>query len=100
MLLGFAAHFGHEVSGRSENGRLAKLIATLFVIGGYGFLLMFYLGGARSVPRRYAVYPSEVLQGADYARIALVFISMLFVGVLLYLWETGRRCALALRASE
>lgn len=100
MLLGFAAHFGREVSGRPENGRLAKLIAALFVIGGYGFLSMFYLGGAHSVPRRYAVYPQEVIQGVDYARIALGFIAVLLLGVLLYLWETGRRCALAFRTSE
>ncbi len=100
MLLGFAAHFGLEVSERPENGRLAKLIAALFVIGGYGFLSMFYVGGAHSVPRRYAVYPQEVMQGVDYARIALGFIAVLFLGVLLYLWETGRRCALAFRTSE
>jgi|DewCreStandDraft_5_1066085.scaffolds.fasta_scaffold00162_89 cytochrome c oxidase subunit 1 len=99
MLLGFAAHFGQEVSQQSENGRLTKIITALFVIGGYGFLLMFYLGGAHSVPRRYAVYPQEVLQGVDYARIALGFIALLFLGVVLYLWETGRRCLLAFRTS-
>jgi cytochrome c oxidase subunit 1 len=100
MLLGFAAHFGQQVSRRPENGRLAKVIAALFGVGGYGFLLMFYLGGARSVPRRYAVYPAEVSQGADYAQVAVAFIAVLAFGVLLYLWETGKRCVLAFRASE
>ncbi len=99
MLLGFAAHFGREASKQPENGRLAKIIVTLLVIGGYGFLMMFYLGGAQSVPRRYAVYPDEVQQGVTYARVSLAFIALLATGVLLYLWETGRRYWHALRPS-
>jgi hypothetical protein len=60
---------------------------------------MFYYGGAHSVPRRYAHYPQEVSQGAGQARTALIFISLLLVGVLLYLWETGRRCLRSFSAS-
>jgi hypothetical protein len=33
-----------------------------------------------------------------YANIALVFIVILFGGLFLYLWETGRRCLRALSA--
>jgi cytochrome c oxidase subunit I len=59
---------------------------------------MFYWAGAHSVPRRYAVYPLEVAQGTHYARIAVVFITVLLLGILLYLWETGKRCLKALSA--
>jgi heme/copper-type cytochrome/quinol oxidase subunit 1 len=77
--------------------RLIPLRAVL-LIGGYGFLSMFYWGGAHSVPRRYAIYPLEVAQGTLYAKIAVGFISVLLLGILLYLWETGKRCLKALSA--
>jgi heme/copper-type cytochrome/quinol oxidase subunit 1 len=39
----------------------ATIIGTVG-IGGYGFLLMFYMAGVAGVPRRYAVYPAEVIR--------------------------------------
>jgi cytochrome c oxidase subunit 1 len=92
MILAFGHHFGEEASGLPANGRRAKLITTLFLVGGYGFILLFALGGAHSVPRRYAVYPAELAHGALYSRVSLAFITLLLLGVLLYLWEAGRRC--------
>jgi hypothetical protein len=59
---------------------------------------MFALGGAHSVPRRFATYPQELAQGVGYARVAVAFIGVLLAGVLLYLWDTGRRCVRGLRA--
>jgi RND superfamily putative drug exporter len=61
-------------------------------VGGYGFVLMFYLAGMEGVPRRYATYPAEVEQGVILARISLLFIGVLLLGALLYIWEAGRRC--------
>lgn len=49
-----------------------------------------------SVPRRYAIYPQEVIEGTLYARVAVGFITLLLLGILLYLWETGKRCLKAL----
>ena len=87
---------------RDERGQAtamwAILALALLVLGGYGFLLAFYLGGAASVPRRFATYPAEVARGVTYARAALAFIALLLVGALLYIWETGRRCLRALSA--
>ena len=65
-------------------------------IGGYGFLLMFYLAGVAGVPRRYASYPAEAAQGILYAKVSLVFIALLLTGALIYIWETGRRCVRSL----
>ena len=67
-------------------------------VGGYGFLLMFYLAGVAGVPRRYATYPDEVARGITYAQVSLAFITVLLLGVLLYIWDTGRRCVRALFA--
>ena len=100
MVLAFAYHLGQEGSKMTERMGLTKFIVALMVLGGYGFLMMFYYGGAHSVPRRYAHYPQEVSQGVGMARAALVFISLLLVGVLLYLWETGRRCLRSFSASS
>ncbi len=92
MVLGTLHHLAGEFSGTPDDERLAKVITALFLIGGYGFIMMFALGGAHSVPRRYAAYPNELTQGTTYARVAVAFIGVLLVGVLLYLWDTGRRC--------
>lgn len=100
MILAFAYYLGEQGSGIAERQGLTKLIVALIVLGGYGFLMMFYYGGAHSVPRRYAHYPEEVSQGIGQARVALVFISLLLVGLALYLWETARRCFKALSASS
>jgi cytochrome c oxidase subunit I len=98
MILGFAYHFCQESAPLPERPGLTRLIVALLVLGGYGFLLAFYLGGAASVPRRFATYPAEVARGVTYARVALAFIAVLLVGALLYIWETGRRCLRALSA--
>jgi len=98
IILGFIDHAGKEISGLEEISWRSKLTVTLLVIGGCGFLSMFYWAGAHSVPRRYAIYPIEVAQGTLYARIAVGFISVLLFGIFLYLWETGRRCVKALSA--
>jgi hypothetical protein len=63
--------------------------------GGYGFVLMFYLGGAMSIPRRYAQYHELISSGTLLAGTALFFITLILTGVFIYIWETGRRCVIA-----
>lgn len=67
-------------------GKLAKTGFWLFVIGGYGFLVMFYLGGLNSIPRRYSDYAGIQLKnvhttGELLAQIAVWFIILLLVGL-------------------
>jgi heme/copper-type cytochrome/quinol oxidase subunit 1 len=76
-------------------GRSASVRCVLLALGGYGFLSMFYLAGVASVPRRYSAYPEELARGAHYAVAAVVFVTVLLAGVVLYLWQTGKRCARA-----
>jgi len=59
------------------------------MVGGYGFLLMFYLAGLESVPRRYASYASirisSVMEfGQMSAGIAAVCVAVFVVGMLMY----------------
>jgi heme/copper-type cytochrome/quinol oxidase subunit 1 len=96
MIMGAVFHLSTALSKMAESGRLTRLIVTTVGLGGYGFLLMFYLAGVSGVPRRYATYPTETAQGILYAKLSLAFIGVLLVGALVYIWETGRRCVRAL----
>ncbi len=98
MILGTVFHACEHLSGIPENPKRSRLAIWLIVAGGYGFVLMFYLGGAFSIPRRYAFYQHEVISSGTYlAGTALVFITVVLAGVFLYIWETGIRCLVALK---
>jgi cytochrome c oxidase subunit 1 len=96
MILGTVFHLATALSKTAETGLSTRAIVATVGIGGYGFLLMFYLAGVAGVPRRYASYPVEAAQGILYAKISLVFIALLLTGALIYIWETGRRCVRSL----
>jgi cytochrome c oxidase subunit 1 len=93
MILGFIYHFTQINSQIQDNSKLSRLTVWLLLIGGYGFLSMFYAGGAFSVPRRYALYPGEFTTGTTLAQISIVFVSILTIGLLLYLIQTIKRWA-------
>jgi len=96
MILGTVFHLAGELSKISESAASTRAIVSTVAVGGYGFLLMFYLAGVAGVPRRYASYPAEAAQGIVYAKLSLLFIALLLVGALVYIWETGRRCVRSL----
>ena len=98
MVLGYFYHACQEAAPRQEANALQRAIFWLFVVGGYGFLLMFYVAGADSIPRRYAIYPASLESGPAYSGIALVFGLVLLLGLAFYLWETGRRWVRAVAA--
>lgn len=84
MLFAFVYHL---VGAQGE--KTARLSLATMAIGGYGFVLMFYLAGIESIPRRYASYssirmPSVVEFGQLSASIAAVFVAVFVVGLLLY----------------
>jgi cytochrome c oxidase subunit I len=95
MILGAVFHVAADLSKLPESRSLTRAIVTTVGVGGYGFLLMFYLAGVAGIPRRYAVYPEEVARGIQYANVSLLFITVLLLGALLYVWEAGRRCVRA-----
>lgn len=93
MILGFIYHFSQEHSKIPDNVKLTRLTVWLILIGGYGFLSMFYTGGALAVPRRYALYPANFSTGTTLSQISIIFVSILTIGFLLYLIQTIRRWA-------
>jgi cytochrome c oxidase subunit 1 len=99
MILGVVFHVCEKLSGLPENPRRTRLITGLICGGGIGFVLMFYLGGAMSIPRRYAQYHELLSNGTLLAGTALVFITLILTGVFIYIWETGRRCVIAFKRS-
>ncbi len=98
LVVGYYYHVCQELAAAPQSTGYHKLLAALMVIGAYGFFLMFYLSGAYSVPRRYAIYPAEVAQGSTLAGIGAVFASLFLLGFLLYIVEIGRSWVRALRA--
>lgn len=82
ILLGFIHRF---VGSTAE--RLAKASLWAMVVGGYGFVLMFYLGGLYGVPRRYASYQaisvgSIAKTGTQLAFGGSIFATVILLGVL------------------
>jgi cytochrome c oxidase subunit 1 len=82
ILIGFIHRF---VGSTAE--RLAKSSLWAMIVGGYGFVLMFYLGGLYGVPRRFAMYSaisfgSIAKVGAALAVGGAVFATLFLLGVL------------------
>jgi cytochrome c oxidase subunit 1 len=100
ITLGFVAHLAQELSGKSESAGMRRTILALLLIGGYGFVLMFYLSGANGVPRRYAIYPPDAELGVQLARIATFFVALVVLGVLLYLVTVGKQWGAALAGAQ
>jgi len=97
MILGAVFHVCGKLSGLPENLKVSRLCIGLICVGGYGFVMMFYLGGAMSIPRRYSQYHELISVGTVLAGTALVFITLVLAGVFIYIWETGRRCVVAFK---
>ena len=102
FLVGFvliALGFVHDfVQSRAE--RMAGVGLAAMLVGGYGFVLMFYLGGMSSVPRRYASYAaipfgSIAQTGTRLALYGAAFASLFLLGALAFYLSLvlGRRRA-------
>ena len=99
MILGAVYHICDEASTCTRRSNMEKAVLWTMSIGGYGFLLMFYIAGASSIPRRYAGYSGSVSLGQTFAFISVFFIVVFLVGLVVYAIETSRRCIGAARAS-
>lgn len=82
ILLGFI----HRLVG-SVAERLAMTSLGAMILGGYGFVVMFYLGGLSGVPRRFASYQaisfgSIAKDGAQLAIGGSIFATLFLAGVL------------------
>lgn len=97
MMMAFMWTLACEASGFAEHRWMKNVLLPMLILGGSGFLLMFYLGGASSIPRRYAVYPSELSVGTLYARIAVAFIAVFILSYVLFTVALLKRLITGLR---
>jgi cytochrome c oxidase subunit 1 len=68
--------------------KVAKTGFWIFVTDGYGFLLMFYLGGLSSIPRSYARYTGMGIKSmhataVSLSQVSVAFIILLLIGLLI-----------------
>ncbi len=99
MVIGYFYHRCQEAAALRESKGYHQLLIVLMTAGAYGFFLMFYLAGAFSVPRRFAVYPVEVGHGAVFSGWAALFATIFLVGFVLTATEVGRRWRAALSSA-
>ena len=100
MILGFFEHLTRELAPEPETRASRRVVLAHLLIGGYGFLAMFYVGGAASVPRRFATYPDEAGVGILLARLSIPFALILLGGVMIHIVGNCRRSLRALGASR
>ncbi len=72
--------------------KFTKLTLALLLIGGVGFLLAFYIGGAESIPRRYSNYPAELSMAAPLAVGAVLFATLYLTAILIFFYNISKRC--------
>ncbi len=82
--LAFVAHLLEQRAGRVANATRSQFAVVAMVIGGFGFVAMWYVSGALGVPRRYAVEP---LGTVGYSEVGAVFALVFAVGFLVVLIE-------------
>lgn len=90
--LGFFHWFSMQYAEGAYPKKLTKFVLTMLIIGGAGFLLAFYIGGADSIPRRYSIYPAELSSGASLAVVAAVFATIYLIAILVFLHNISKRC--------
>ncbi len=90
--LGFFSWFSNQFNQNTGTQKYTKLTLAILIIGGVGFLLAFYIGGADSIPRRYSNYPAELAAGKPLALMGAVFASIYLIAILIFFINLSKRC--------
>lgn len=90
--LAFFSWAANEFSNKHERNKSDMIKIILLLVGGLGFVLMFYLGGADSVPRRFSMYPPEFTSAALWASMGAWFAIAYLLAILLMLFNIVRKC--------
>lgn len=90
--IGFFYWFSIQFTENVKPEKFTKLTLAMLLIGGAGFLLAFYLGGADSIPRRYSTYPAELSAGAPLAVIGAIFATIYLIAILIFFFNISKRC--------
>ncbi len=90
--IGFFYWFSIQFTENVKPEKFIKLTLAMLLIGGAGFLLAFYFGGADSIPRRYSTYPAELSAGAPLAVIGALFATIYLIAILIFFFNISKRC--------
>ncbi|MBS1485975.1 MAG: cbb3-type cytochrome c oxidase subunit I [Bacteroidetes bacterium] len=90
--LAFFNWAANEFVGNQNETKSYSLKIVLLLIGGFGFVLMFYFAGAYSVPRRYSVYPQEFTSAALLASAGAWFACIYLVVILWMFFDIVKKC--------
>ncbi len=71
---------------------LTRVTLAVLIIGGIGFLMAFYIGGANSIPRRYSVYPAGLASAPYLAKIGFTFAILYLAAILVFFFNISKRC--------
>ncbi len=90
--LAFFNWAANEFTNNQDIFKNYKLTIKLLLIGGFGFVLMFYFGGAYSVPRRFAIYPSEFTYASYFAKFGALFALIYLIAILFIFYDILKKC--------
>lgn len=99
LVVGYFYHVCQQAGATAERPAQHALLAAVLVTGAYGLFLSFYLAGAWSVPRRFAVYPAQLAHGAALARLGAWSAAVFLLGFLVCVAAIGRRWLRAARVA-
>jgi cytochrome c oxidase subunit I len=81
-----------ESSGQTAREGVSAFAVGSLLVGGYGFVAVWYVSGTLGVPRRWAVHPDGT---AGYSLVGAVFVVVFALGFLVLLLECARLARLA-----
>lgn len=90
--LAFFHWFSIQFKEQNNIEKYTKLKLALLLIGGIGFLMAFYIGGAESIPRRYSNYPAEFTMAAPLAIGAALFAIVYLAAIIIFFFQITKRC--------
>lgn len=92
LSLAFFYWVADEFTNHQIPTRMRKLKLYLLGIGGFGFVLFFYIAGADSIPRRYSHYAKDLVDGPLWANLGGVFATIYLIAILLITVEIFKKC--------
>lgn len=98
--LAFFYWFSTQHVNKLAISNLTKITLAILIIGGIGFLMAFYVGGADSVPRRYSNYPEGLASASSLAKIGAAFAVVYLIAILIFFYNISKRCLVILSASS
>lgn len=90
--LGFFYWFSTTYTNDTAKVKRIGLKIGLLILGGAGFVLAFYLGGAESIPRRYSNYPLELAAGKPLAILGGLSACVYLIAILMFFVNISKRC--------